>query len=551
MAQSDDSPLDENQETERIQPIHCDSKNLPTCPISCQRSASQDEVDPEQRLPLGKAIKLYPKVARWCLVMTLAIISWGYQLVIVGAIVSVDAFKRDYGETFERRQIIPSMWLSMWFGLPPAGTACGAMAAGWLGDRFGRKWTLFTGSVVSAGAVVIIFFSHVGGGAVTKRAMFTGGITIQGFAVGLIKTTCLTYVSENAPTSIRGSAMALFPTFTLVGQLIGFVVTYVTNGVPGRRGYLGALGSQGVLALAPFIISLTMHESPAWLLRKGKTDRALRSATKLFAPKINPSLVLKGYRDTLEEERATKGGSTFIACFKDTNIRRTFITILANVFPALFGLDLLSNANTFLETVGLDSSTALLMMIAGVVAGIGGNAVGIWTLSRVGRRQSTFWTMGVAAAFWCGVGVCGFFRGKLTIAPYFVAGFMVATIVVCGMGCWPAGYAILGETPSLRLRAKTQGIGNVSAQASSIIMAASLPYLYQVDAADLGAFTGFVYCGLCITGVAVGFFCLPEMKGRSGIEIDRMFELRLPTRKFREWRGAPGRPDGCEDGILR
>merc|ERR1712000_538959 len=104
------------------------------------------------------------------------------------------------------------------------------------------------------------------------------------------------------------------------------------------------------------------------------------------------------------------------------------------------------------------------MMIAGVVAGIGANAVGIWTLSRLGRGSVTFWTMGVATVFWAGVGACGFFRDNSPIAPYVVAGFMVATIVVCGLGCWPAAYAILGETPSLRLRAKTQGIGNVSAQ---------------------------------------------------------------------------------------
>ena len=52
----------------------------------------------------------------------------------------------------------------------------------------------------------------------------------------------------------------------------------------------------------------------------------------------------------------------------------------------------------------------------------------------------------------------------------FVAAAMIAIIgVVCGMGCWPASYAVMGETSSLRMRAKTQGVGGVVQQGSSVL----------------------------------------------------------------------------------
>ena len=62
-----------------------------------------------------------------------------------------------------------------------------------------------------------------------------------------------------------------------------------------------------------------------------------------------------------------------------------------------------------------------------------------------------------------------------------------------------------------------------------------MPYLYNPDAANLGSKTAFVYFGLAGIGAVVAFLIIPEMKGRSANDIDKMFNLELPTRKFRGW----------------
>lgn len=325
-----------------IHPARMDSQE-PLSQVKSGDNASHHESD--DRLPLAKAIKLYPKLVGWCMALTLAVIGWGYDLIIVGAIVSVDSFLEDYGDLHDGKRIMPAHWLSMWLGLPLGGSSLGALFGGWLGDRIGRRFSLMAGSVLSAIAIGFIFFSFLPPDQDAKRAMFTVGLTVQGFSVGIIKTTCLTYVSENAPTSIRASAMALFPTCTLVGQLIGAVVVYIVNGVPGQTGYLGAFGSQWILTLAPFIISILMPESPAQSIRIGRHDRALRASKRLLAPKMDPYDMLKKIETTIEEERKLSEGTTYYHAFTGTDFRRTLIVILANTLPALFGLDLLSNVS--------------------------------------------------------------------------------------------------------------------------------------------------------------------------------------------------------------
>lgn len=501
--------------------------------VKNQPEVEESYHDTEGSLPLGQAIKKYPKLVGWCVALTLAVIGWGYDLVIVGSITAVDSFQEDYGEEHNGKQIIPARWLSMWLGLPLGGSALGSLFGGWLGDRIGRRFSLMAGSVFSATAIGFIFFSFTAPSPDIKRAVFTVGLTLQGFSVGVIKTTCLTYVSENAPTAIRSSAMALFPTCTLAGQLIGAVIVFVVNGIPGQKGYLGAFGSQWILSLAPFIISIFMPESPAQSVRVGRHDRALKASKRLFAPKVDHHIVLKKIEETIEEERKLSEGITYYDAFKGIDFRRTLIVILANTLPTMFGLDLLSNVSYFLETIGLDSSVTLLFQIIGIVCGMLGNAGGLWVLTKVGRRRATLVTIGIAGCFWGGMGISGVWRGD--VPAYVAAGFMIGVVITCGLGCWPAGYAIMGETSSLQLRAKTQAIGQIGSQASSIVMSVSLPYVFGTDAANLGGKTGFIYFGLCMVAVTLTWLWVPEMKGRSAMEIDHMFSIGLPARKFKRY----------------
>jgi len=113
---------------------------------------------------------------------------------------------------------------------------------------------------------------------------------------------------------------------------------------------------------------------------------------------------------------------------------------------------------------------------------------------------------------------------------------MMLTIVVAGVGVWPASFAIAAETSSLQLRARTQGLGWCVSAFSTAISGIALPYVFNPDEGNLRGKTGFTYTATSLMGAAVAWYLIPEMKGRSVADIDRMFELKLEARQFKGWK---------------
>lgn len=109
-----------------------------------------------EELRLMPAVKQYPKITRYVFFLMSAILLYGYDLVIVGTIPAVPGFQKDFGQLHGDRHIIPASWLSLWSSLGPAGSLAGAIMAGWLQDRIGRRRCLALGSFMSAVAVAIV-----------------------------------------------------------------------------------------------------------------------------------------------------------------------------------------------------------------------------------------------------------------------------------------------------------------------------------------------------------------------------------------------------------
>lgn len=114
---------------------------------------------------------------------------------------------------------------------------------------------------------------------------------------------------------------------------------------------------------------------------------------------------------------------------------------------------------------------------------------------------------------------------------------MMIVIFTAAFGVWPASFVIAAETSSLRLRARTQGIGWATNGFSGVAFGMSMPYVYNPDAANLGGQTAYIFFGFTLLALALSYFLLPEMKDRSIAEIDEMFELKLPARQFKSWHG--------------
>ena len=117
---------------------------------------------------------------------------------------------------------------------------------------------------------------------------------------------------------------------------------------------------------------------------------------------------------------------------------------------------------------------------------------------------------------------------------------MMVVVVFVGVGVWPSSYVVGAETSALRLRAKTQGIGWFAGGLAMGVFGIGLPYTYNADEGNLRAKVGFIFAVLCSLSWLITWRSVPEMKGRSAVEIDTMFERYLPTRAFKTWSGTVG-----------
>lgn len=117
----------------------------------------------------------------------------------------------------------------------------------------------------------------------------------------------------------------------------------------------------------------------------------------------------------------------------------------------------------------------------------------------------------------------------------YTAAGLICVVFTCGLGVWPASFALAAETSSLRVRALTQGIGWFASGLATAIFGIILPYIFNPDSGNLKGKTGFVYTRFCVLGAVIAWLWVPEMKDRTVADIDAMFTARVPARKFRTW----------------
>ena len=426
------------------------------------------------------------------------------------------------------------MWLSLWNVASPIGMMIGSIIGGQFQDRGGRRISLAAGAFLSAIAVAICYVADLPDDITARRGVFFVGKLFQGLCLGILLCVVQTYMSEVLPVLLRGPIIAFLPIFTLLGQLIGSVVVYTSLKLPSSDSYRIPFASQWPFSAVTFLLAAIVPESPTWLVRRGRVDKALKAQKRLERPCVDSEAIIEDLRISILAEEEARGTSTYMDCFRGMHLRRTLIVALANCLPQLFGLQLLANASYFAQIVGMSSSNSLIFLILGIGLGLIANVGSLWALNGFGRRFLVLLTLGISFVLWLAMGIAGCFEGVVTI--WYTSVTMMIVTMVCGLGIWPASHVIAAETSSLQLRAKTQGIGWFVSSVAQGVFAISLPYMYNLDAGNLKAKTGFVMAGFAAVGIAVTWIWAPEMKGRSPMEIDRMFALRLKTRAFKNWK---------------
>lgn len=182
------------------------------------------------------------------------------------------------------------------------GAMVGAFFAGTLADKFGRK------PVMIATAIAFIL-SAWGSGISDGSLEFVIYRVIGGMAMGAASILAPAYISEIAPSKIRGSLATLQQLMIVFGLFMAFMSNYWLAGMSGGAYEIFWGGFRTwqwmfwaeILPASIFLISLlTIPESPRYLVAAGKVDEA-RIVLKDLSPLADAKAKVDDIRSTLRE----------------------------------------------------------------------------------------------------------------------------------------------------------------------------------------------------------------------------------------------------------
>ena len=458
--------------------------------------------------------------------MGLGALLWGYDAQVSGATISVPSFRRDFGYIDSKGDaVLPANWQSAFNAVSAVGGLFGGLAVGWIAERIGPKGTVLVACCISTIAVFLQFFTpaHV-------NAMMLVSKLINGFALGMYVATASGYCSEISPLALRGITTGSINLFICLGQLVCNIVIMAVGQRSDKYGYRIPFAVQWAF---PLILAGGMWwapESPWYLVRKNKMDRALTTLQGLGDP-AHAELRLQQISDTIEYEDRLAASATYLDCFRGTNTKRSVISMMVFVCQQLVGVSfILGYSGYFFQLAGFDVSDALKLGVGVPAIGMIGNIIALVTINRVGRRTGFVYGMACCAVINLIVGFCSL--SSTRSAQWAQAAFTIVYNFFYQVTIGPIGYIIFAEVGSAKLRSKTVGLGIVSNSIIGLIFSIVIPYMVNPDEGNLQGKCGFVFGGLGVFGFIYSFFCMPETKGRTTDELDQLFENRIAVRKF-------------------
>lgn len=298
------------------------------------------------------------------------------------------------------------------FGAGLAGLALGALVAGPLADRFGRKRVLLW---------CVLFFG-LASIACAQSASLSSLVVLRfltGLGLGGAMPNAITLTSEYCPSARRMSLVTTMSCgFTLGSALGGFVAAALTEHYGWRSVLL--VGGVAPLLLLP-IVAWLLPESARYLVVAGKRLDDVARVLRRIAREEGISA------DSLTVSRETASGSPITQLFQPDLFRGTLLLWLT-FFMGLLVIYLLSSwLPTLLRSTGASLETAALVTAMFQVGGtIGAIALG-WLMDRWNPPYVLATTYIAAGVFIASI-------GSLVGASWFVA-----AIVFC------AGFCVSGS----------------------------------------------------------------------------------------------------------
>ncbi|KAJ3941803.1 uncharacterized protein N0V96_008517 [Colletotrichum fioriniae] len=501
--------------------------------------------DYEEHHNYMQTVSKYLPAIKWSIFFAMTIVGEGYDLALMGNFFSLDQFQNLFGYAPQGGAVkeIPTLWQSLILTSSQAGQVAAMYFAGLSMDRFGYRKTM----MFSLGSIMVLllvnFFAPAvlpTGGYKAGLGMIFAGEFLLGLPWGAFQACVLPYASDISPLKLRPTLTTFVSMCWIFGQLFSTAAIKGVTNIESNdlMAYRIPVGIQWIWPLPVLLCVFLAPESPWWLMRQSRSDLARNSLARLNKDPTYPvDGQVKVLELTNEQEKSSQEDSniTYLECFRGTNLRRTMIVVTMNLTQQLCGSALMFYSAKLYQKAGMSSSKSYDFTLIQYAIGIIG-IVSSWPLMNyVGRRTIWLWGLMGSIVLMTGVGVLGFHSDSHPAVPWVIAVMLVIFTGVYNLSIGPLVYAINPEIPSTRQKAKTLVIGRVAYLIAGQFNMWLLPRMLEnaPNGWGLGPRTALVYAAINAAFYVWAYFCLPEVRDRTQAEMDELFKLNIPARRFR------------------
>ena len=385
------------------------------------------------------------------------------------------------------------------------GAAAGAIVAGGLSDKFGRKPVILVVAIIFLlGAILSAFAPNL--------TILIAGRLLVGIGIGIASMLTPLYLAETAPPARRGALVSLNQLMITVGILVSYLVGYLLSEGGNWRWMLGLGGLPGIVL---FLGMLPLPESPRWLAGHGHTEEAGKMLLILRGNQADADAELGQLRNDLQREARLQ--------------RRADLKARANHLPLIIGVGLavfqqVTGINTVIyfapaifKSAGMGSTSATILATAGVGAvNVLMTLVAIRLVDTAGRRALLLTGLaGMAVS----LGLLGlaFLLGAGGALGWLTALSLTAYVGFFAIGLGPVFWLLISEVFPLATRGRGTSMATFANWGSNLVVA--LTFLLLID--HLGsAATFFLYAVMTVAAFIFTYALVPETKGRTLEEIE-------------------------------
>ncbi len=450
-----------------------------------------------------KASGLY--VARVCVVAALGGLLFGYDTgVIAGAIGFLEThFNLD--PSFQKGWVAASALI---------GCTIGVSIAGLLSDWLGRKRTLIV-------AAILFFISAVGTALPKNVTMFVIFRIIGGVGVGAASITSPMYIAEISPARIRGRMVSVNQFAIVTGFLVVYLVNYFialqgTEAWNVGYGWRWMFGSEALPALLLLSLLFLVPESPRWLTKYGRHEKALAVLSRVGGP-AHAERELKSIKDAIAHESGS------LAQLLKPGMRIVLVIgIVLAVLQQVTGINvfLYFGAEIF-KKMGSGTNAALLKEVIVGAVNMTFTVIAIWMVDRLGRKP----LMLIGSA---GMGIClaamGFAGYLQQTTGMWLLIFILGYIACFALSVGPVTWVILSEIFPTRIRGRAMGVATVFLWMSNYIVTQTFTMMdensWLIEKFHRG-FPFWIYGIFCVCLLVFVWRFVPETKGKTLEEIEK------------------------------